>query len=320
MAHKALIRVLRTNLRQCLRLRQTVEARDLLRQLEDEDPLSVETRGMELELLMAEQRWQEAEGLALQLTRLYPSSARIHSLAARIHYRRKSYARAAEHFTEAERLHPHWRSRWWLGKTHTQRGDFDAAEALLVDVVREHPEAGIDVAWLYERRGEPEQALRQVEAYLTFRPDDPLARAQQLRLRATAAAPEDLVDEVETLQELGEEVAPEMLPAYIRRLIETGRGAEARRFVGQRLPQWAPRVAGRVAWECHRLQAYDLAFNLFVAGLPAHHRDFKYLSALESAARHCQRSAEVVAAYRSLVGSNPNLHGRIKVIERKGRS
>jgi tetratricopeptide (TPR) repeat protein len=320
MAHTALIRVLRRNLKQSLRRGELAQAEALVRQLKDEDSLSVQTRGLELEVLIAAQRWPDAEVLAAQLVQLFPSSARMHSLAARLYYRQKSYTRALEHFTESERLHPHWMSRLWLGKTHTQRGEYAAAESLLVGVVGEHPEAGVELAWLYERRGEPERALHHLEEYLALRPDDRFARAQQLRLRASAAAPEDLVQEVEALQELGEDIAPEMLPAYVQRLLETGRGVEARRCVDHGLPQWTPQMAGRIAWVCHRLHAYDVALRLFLAGLPVHQRDYKYLSALESAARHCRRTAEVASAYRELAAANRHLYGRIKSLERRGRS
>jgi tetratricopeptide (TPR) repeat protein len=317
MAHTALIRVLRRNLKRSLGQRQIGAAEALLAQLEAEDPLSVETRGSRLEVLMATQRWPEAQVLAEQLLQLFPSSARIHYLAARLFYFQKHYALALQHFTEADRLHPHWSLTRWRGKTQTQRGDYEAAEALLVGLVREHPEVGRDLAWLYERRGEPERALFCLEEYLAVRPGDSSAQAQRLRLRATAAAPEDLLQEVEELHELGEEIAPEMLPTYIQRLLETGRAADARRVVDERLAQWAPETAARVAWVCHRLQAYDLSLRLFLAGLPSHHRDYKYLSALESAARHCRRSDEVARAYRALAAHNPALHGRIRTLERR---
>jgi tetratricopeptide (TPR) repeat protein len=320
MARTALLAVLRRNLAQALRRGEVGQAESLLRQLKDEDPLSAATRGLEIEVLMAAQRWPDAEVLAAQLVRMFPSSARIHSLMARIFYRQKHYAGALEHFTEAERLHPHWRLRLWLGKTYTQRGEYERAESLLVDVAREHAEAGRDLAWLYERRNEPERALRQLEAYLAARPNDSVARAQQLRLRASVAAPEELVREVEALEELGEDVAPELLPAYVQRLLETGRGMDARRFVDERVPVWPPQVAGRVAWVCHRLQAYDLALRLFLVALPVHAHDFKFLSALESAARRCQRTAEVATAYRGLAGEHRHLYGRIKTLERRGRA
>lgn len=317
MAHPALLRVLQRNLKQALQQGHLETAAELLRQLKDDDPLSVATRGLELEVLMARRRWPEAAALAEQLLRLFPASARIQYLAGRIAYQRKDYTAALVHFAEAYRIHPHWSVRRWLGKTQTQRGDYVEAEGLLVGLLAEHPAVGLDLAWLHERRGAPERALRCLQEYLAWRPEDRFAQAQRLRLRASSAAPEELVREVEALEELGEDIAPEVLPAYVQRLLETGRSAEARQFVVEREGQWPPEVAGRVAWVCHRLQAYDLALALFVAGLPAHPNDFKYLSALEAAARRCARVDQVAAAYQALAPEHRHLYGRLKALQRR---
>jgi len=313
----ALVRALVRNFGQALRRADLSAAREVLQRLQHEEPVSLETRGSELELLIAEARLSEAETLAAQLVAQHPGSARIHALAGELAYRRKLYAKAIEHFGEAERLHPHWRLRLWLGRAQTQNGDYAAAERLLLDVARDHKQARIALAWLYERRGERQRAIRELEDYVVRFPDESYAQAQLLRLRASVASPEDLVEEVATLRELGEEIAPEMLPAYIQGLLETGRGADARRFVDENLAAWNPTTAGRVAWAAYRLQAYDLALRLFLAGLPAGHQDFKYLAALEAAARHCHREADIIAAYRPLAASNPNLFGRIRVLARR---
>jgi len=317
MASSALIRVLQRNLKQALRQRQVAQADDLLQQLKQEDPLSAATRGLEIELLIAAERWQDAARLAEQMRRLFPSSPRIEYLTGRILYRQKQYARALAHFTEAERLHPHWTVRRWIGNTHTQRGEYDAAEAALVGLTAAHPEVRRDLAWLYERRGDLEHARRELDAYLGMRPDDRAAQRQRLRLRARAAPPEALVEEVAALEALGEEIAPEMLPAYVQRLLESGRGAEARRYVEARAPGWTPELAGRVAWVCHRLQAYDLALRLFLDGLPVYHDDFKYCSALEAAAVRCGRPGDVAKAYRARAAAHPHLHGRLKALLRR---
>jgi tetratricopeptide (TPR) repeat protein len=317
MAASAMIRVLRRNLQQALRHRQVAQAEDLLQRLKQEDALSLETRGLELELLVAGRRWDEAERLAEHLLRLFPSSARIHYLSGRIQSQRKRYGRALEHFTEADRLHPHWTVRRWIGTTHTQRGEYTAAEALLVGLAAEHAEVQRDLAWLYERRGDPQRALHALEAYLALRPDDRAAQRQRLRLRASAAPAEALVGEVAALEELGEEIAPEILPAYVQRLLESAAGAAARCYIEQHAPGWTPELAGRVAWVCHRLQAYDLAWRLFLDGLPVAHRDFKYCSALEAAALRCGRAGDVANAYHALAAQHPHLHGRLKALRRR---
>lgn len=318
MARNAVIKVLRSNLKRALRSGRLSETEGLLEQLKDEDPLSVETRGLELETLIASRRWSDATKLASQLSELYPASARIRYLSARVHYHNKDYLRALEQFAESERIHPHWLSRRWLGKTHTQLGHYQEAEASLIDVCTEHPQVRLDLAWLYERRDDPQRALHYLEEYLTFRPDDEFAKAQRLRLRANVLAADELVAEVELLRDLEETIPAELLPTYVKRLLETGQGAAARQFVEHQSPQWDERTSASVAWECHRLQAYDLALRLFLRGLPAFHRDYKYLSALESAALHCQCAAEVMSAYETLAVDNKRLYGRIKALKKRG--
>lgn len=316
MADRSLIRVLRANLRRAVQAGQVDEAAGLLARLQEEDPLSPETRGLELELLIAQRRWDDAADLAAQLLMLFPSSARMHYLAGRIQYQRRDYTRAQASFAEANRLHPHWLVRLWLGKTCSQTGDHEQAEALLVECIAAQPRARLDLAWLYERRGQPRRALEQVEAYLARWPADPFARAQQHRLQASLLAPAELVAEQEALIELGEEVRPEVVPTYVQRLIETGHGAEARQFVARQESTWTPRTAAAVGWVCHGLQAYDLAVRLFLRALPEHVGSYKLLSALEAAARYAGRTGEVAAAYERLLPMHKALHGRLRALRR----
>jgi tetratricopeptide (TPR) repeat protein len=308
---------LRSNLKRALQSGRASEAQSLLSQLKDEDPLSAETRGLELELLVSTRRWDDASDLADQLLTLFPSSARIHYLAGRIHYQHKNYARAQERFAEANRLHPHWMTHHWLGKTCVQQGNYEQAEALLVGLTAAHPRTRLDLAWLYERRNQPERALEQVEAYLAGHPEDTLARAQQRRLRASLLAAGDLVEEVDSLLGLGEVIEPEVVPTYVQRLLETGHGAEARRFVPRHETQWTPRTAAAVAWVCHGLQAYDLAVRLFLLALPEHTANYKLLTALESAARHAGRIDDVAAAYERLAPAHKRLYGRLRALQKK---
>jgi tetratricopeptide (TPR) repeat protein len=317
MARNAVIKVLRSNLKRALRSGHLSETEGLLEQLKDEDPLSVETRGLELETLIAARRWSDATKLASQLSELFPASARIRYLTARVHYHNKNYPRALEQFAESERIHPHWSSRRWLGKTHTQLGHYQEAEASLIDLCAEHPQVRLDLAWLYERRDDPQRALRYLEEYLSFRPDDEFAKAQRLRLRANVLAADELVAEVDTLRDLEETVPPELLPTYVKRLLETGQGAAARQFIEHQHVQWDERISASVAWECHHLQAYDLALRLFLRGLSVYYRDFKYLSALEFAAIRCQRVDEVVTAYETHAADNNRLYGRTKALKKR---
>jgi tetratricopeptide (TPR) repeat protein len=317
MAHRALVKVLRANLEQCLSRRQYGEAEALLGRLRDEDPLAVETRGLKLELLIAKQQWDEASALAEQLLASFPSSARVHYLAGRLRYRNKDYGRAIEHFAESERLHSHWVTRRWLGKAHTQKGDYDEAEALLVGLAEQHPDVALDLAWLYERREQPEQALGHLEKHLARHPNDAFASARRSSLRARMLSAAEAVAEVDSLLDLGEEIPAQVVPTYVQRLLETGQGAAARHFIAEHGSAWPARTAAAVAWVCHRLQAYDAALQLFLQGLESHTRDFKYLSAVESAAKHCARLDDVARAYRVLARRDAHLYGRLKSLEKR---
>jgi tetratricopeptide (TPR) repeat protein len=315
--HIAVIKAIRANLKRALRARHYTPAEGLLEQLKNEDPLSVETRGLELEYLLAVNRWSEASSLALQLLKLFPDSARIHYLAARVNYQAKDYRPALSHFREAQRLYPHWLTRRWLGKTCTQLGLFEEAEAMLIDLPATHPQVGLDLAWLYERRDDPQRALQYLNDYLAWRPEDGFAKAQRLRLQATTLSPGELVEEVNTLMELDEPVPLGLLVPYVQRLLETGQSAAVRQFIAQRRPHWEAQVAASIAWVCYHLQAYDLALQLFLQGLPTHAQEYKYLSALEKAAVHCQRVDDVIEAYEALATDEKHLYGRIKTLEKR---
>src|SRR5207249_7887387 len=104
------------------------DAEEILNRLKQEDPLSQETRGFELELCLNSNRLAEANALARQLCRLFPQSARILFLAGKVAYRLKDYKEAESHFRESHRVYPHWRNQYWLGKTLTQSGHLAEAE------------------------------------------------------------------------------------------------------------------------------------------------------------------------------------------------
>ena len=312
-----LVQVLRRNFRQALKWGQLTQAAALLERLKDEDPLSVETRGMELEYLLKAGRREEAALLGKQALRLFPDSARIHYLAGRICYQEKDYPGALGHFTESDRIHPTWSTRRWLGKTHSQLGQLSEAEALLVELVSRSPDVNIDLAWVYERMDDIDRALACLETYLDEHPNDAFAKAQRLRLRSRALSPDELTGEVDTLRALGDDLPPELMITYVQRLLETGQGSEARRFIEESRERLTERTAASLAWVCHHLQAYDVALQLFLAGLPAHLRDYKYLCALESAAGQCRRTNEVIDHYKRHAEEEKRLYGRIKSLQRR---
>ena len=312
-----IIKVLRRNLQQAIKARQFDEAEALLTQLKDEDALSLGTRGLELEYLVVAGQWSDAQTLADQLLRLFPQSARIQYLAGRIYYRMKNYRLALRYFDESNTLHRHWRALRWSGKTQTQLGQFDAAERTLLGLLTEHVSINIDLAWLYERMNQPMRALEHIEAYLDKYPEDAFANAQRLRLVACTQEPDTLSEDVDTLLELDEEVPPEMLPAYVQNLLESGQGHLVRQFIANHSEQIDEQSAASLAWICHRLQAYDLAVSLFTKGLPFRLSDVKYLSALESAARHCNCVDELIEQYEVQAPDEKRLYGRIKSLKRR---
>lgn len=311
------IKVLRRNLMQSLRSHRLDEAKDLLDHLKDEEPLSLETRGLELEFLIANKQWKNAQSLADQLSRLFPQSARIHYLAGRVFYQAKNYPEAFRYFSESNALHAHWRTRRWLGKTQTQRGEFIEAEAILIALHPGYMAINLDLAWLYERMNQPERALKHVETFLREYPEQEFATQQRLRLRAMTLEPELLSEDVEALLELDEEVPSEMLPAYLQHLLASGQGQTARKFVTTYRETFDQPTAASLAWICHRLQAYDLAMCLFLDGLPTRIRDVKYLSALESAAHHCNRVEELIPRYEVCANEDKHFYGRIKRLRKR---
>ncbi|MGH8499100.1 MAG: tetratricopeptide repeat protein [Methylococcales bacterium] len=306
------IRVLRRNLKQSLRNRQLCESEDLINQLKTEDPLSLETRGLELEFLIARENWPHAQKLAEQLQRLYPESARIRFLNGRLEYRHKRYDAALYFFEESNRLHPHWITQRWLGKTYTQQGKFEHAEALLLSVLDNQLAVDLDLAWLYERSDQPFRALTYVQSYLEKHPDEPFAKQREIRLKAQTMQPEILSSELSLLLELDEDLPPGMLPAYLNYLLESGQTQSARDFLSKYQVRLDRNTGTSLAWVCYKLQAYDLAMDLFIQALPDKIHDVKYLSALESAARHCNRIAELIPYYENEAVQEKRLYGRIK--------
>jgi hypothetical protein len=77
------------------------------------------------------------------------------------------------------------------------------------------------------------------------------------------------------------------------------------------------RAAVATAWAAHKLQAFDVSFELFVVGLPAHRSNTKFLAALERAAKLVGRTSELLELYRAHAPESRNLYGRIKALEKR---
>lgn len=313
----SLTKVLRRNLLEAMRGGELEQAAELVERLQREDPLSLETRGLTLEYLLRCGDLEGAAVLATQLLELFPGSGRIHYLAGIQAYRQKRYPLALERFRESDQLHPHWKSRHWLGKTLTQMGRLEEAEPILLELVESHPRCRCDLAWLYERQQRFPRAMEILEQHLKVTPGDRFAQNQLKRLRARELSPENLQEEVEMLSELGEEIPEQIMPEYLETLLATGQGGVARNFVSERLASLQPRLAGQLGWVCHQHQAYDLALDLFLRAFPDQRGNYKYLSALEAAATHCHRITELVTLYEAHAPEEKRLYGRIKGLKRR---
>ena len=230
------------------------EAQDILAQLKREDPLGRETRGFELEDYLALDRLTEAESLASQLCQLFPDSGRIWLLAGKLAYRQKRYEHAENCFRESNRVYPSDYAQHWMGKTLTQTGAFDKAEALLVSVRERYDSALMDLAWLYERKGDIEAAVAAYDSYLGLHPGHAYASEQRVRLKARGLEPQTLIEEVEKLVEFGEEVPDSLYSEYIEKLLETGQGQRVRDEVRARLDSINPRLGSKLAWSCYKSQ------------------------------------------------------------------
>jgi len=293
------------------------DAQQLLGQLRERDPLSAETRGLELELRFRSEQWSEAEALAQQLSRAFPSSARILYWCARVAYQQRDYGRAIDLFEQSTHIAPRHGSQRWLGKALTQAGQLDRAEAILQPLSESHPEAVTDLAWVHERKGQLREAVRLYRLRLEQVQDDAWVRQQLERLMAEEMSPTELVEEVELLAELEERPAEQLLPRYVECLLLIGRGDEARRYVRQELTDVTPRIRQALAWKVYQQQAYDLAFELFVPLLPQGLHNSRFMSALRKATDMTAREAELIEALEPLCEGHRPLHGTVRKLRKK---
>ena len=317
MLNDSVTKVLRRNLQQAMRGGNLEQAAELVERLQQEDFLSLETRGLTLEYLLRRGDLDGAAVLVTQLLELFPESSRIHYLAGIHAYRQKRYPVALERFRESDLMHTHWKSRHWLAKTLTQMGRMEEAEPILLKLVEKHARCRSDLAWLYERQQRFPRAIEILERHLKEAPNDRFAQDQLQRLRARDLTPEGLQEEVDTLTELGEEIPEQIMPEYLETLLSTGQGGVARSFVAERLTSLQPGLAGKMGWVCHHHLAYDLAMDLFLQAFPEQRENYKFLSALEAAAIQCQRVAGLVAYYETHAQEDKRLYGRMKRLMRQ---
>ena len=313
---QSISRVLAHNLTRALKEGRLDEAAGLLDRLKVEAPLDIKTRGLEFEYLIERRRFTEADELGKQLLHLFPESSRILFLAGRLAYRKKDYRGAVNHFRESNRLHPHWRSTWWLGKALTQANQLDEAQALLESVRDRNMFVIQDLGWLFERKKELERALECYESIVDKIEDPSFLRNNIDRVRAQLIDPDEMVEEFEQLAEFGEAIPDHLLADYVRNLFAAGRTEEAREAVRSRMDDVDAKTAVSVAWACHHFKACDLAFVLFIRHLEKNMYGDRFLSALEYDARMCHRIPELINAYKPLADRHKGFYGRIKKLAR----
>lgn len=306
------IATLRRNLQTAFKRRHLEEASSILLRLREEAPLDVVTRASELELAILSKRLDEAALLCPQLLTAFPESPRVHLLAGDLDAARKDWKSAIEHYRTSEAIFSHNDTRLRLARALTSAGKLDQAEAILVPLVEVHPFALSSLAWLYERRGEDDRALRHYERALTLRPDDPYLQAQHLRLKGRLLGARDLIEEAENLDMLGEPIPQELQPELLKARLETGQGVEARRWVAEHLAELSPSQARKLGWIAHRALAPDLVVDLFLRALPEFTEDRTLLGALGSSAKKVGRQLEVAERLDALAPNTPSLYGRAR--------
>lgn len=315
MSDDAHLLVLRRNLERALYGGRMEEAEALLARLEAEAPLAAETQVLRLEYLVRAGRVDDAKPLAEQVERLHGGSARGLFWCGRRAYSARAYADAERLFAESGRVHEHWSSHRWRGKAQTQLGRYDDAEALLIRLAHKPP-VQLDLAWLYERRGDLERALDHVTRALEHDPDNAFANLQRTRLRARVVGPEALVEDAELLEALGDPLPSETLADYVDALLRTGRPDAARRIFRARIPEVDARTATSMAWAAHKLHAFDLSYEGFTRVVRANLNDPKFFGALGRAARMCGRLEELAELYERLAPDAPKLYGQAKRLRR----
>jgi tetratricopeptide (TPR) repeat protein len=310
--HRRLFKTLVSAARAALSSRKLDEAGQIVARLREAFPSEAASHGLALDLLLAEHRLDEADTLADHLVRRFPSSAGILFGAGMTAYRRRDYPRALKLFDESERLFTSRKTRRFMGKTLTNMGCFDDAESLLINLLSEYSFCRADLAWLYERKGDVKRALEHVSKHLAEFPNDRGAAAQKTRLEAAGLHRDEVLEQVEVLDDLGEPIPEELISQYVRSMVEAGESRKAREFVKAHLKEFERRTLISLAYDFHHLQLHDMAFELFLMVLEERSADHKVLTTIEYSARKADRIPELVAAYETLAPKQPALYTRVR--------
>ena len=313
----ALIQTLKRNIKQWLQQSQLQRVEDGLIELKVLDPLSLETRGLDLEWLVARRDYAQAEQVSKQLLNLFPQSSRIHYLSGKLAYRQKHYTRALTAFEQSYRLHAHWSIEWFIAKTLTQSGHFERAEPLLLRLVTQHPVCLLDLAWLYERKQQYSKALSKVEQYLKFYPQNNFARKKLQGLQVHQLSTRQLVEEVQTLNEFDANIPSDLLSEYISDRLSHGDSKAIRQWLNSHLQNIKPGDALQPGWACFHGNAFDLAYTLMVREFSSQHENDKYRRALETSAERSGQLEELIDVYQQYTEHDPRFFGRIVKLSKR---
>ncbi len=315
--HKALLVALNHNTKQLIHQKNWPATLEGLAKLKHLAPLALETRGLELEYLVAARQDRDANKLAEQLIQIFPSSSRIHYLKGLLAYREKNYHAALPAFEESHRLFPHWSTERFIGKTCTQAGNFELAEMKLLSLIAQHPVCLLDLAWLYERQQQYSRAQRSVEQYLQHHANDEYATQQLQRLQAQELSVEQIQDEVDTLTDFGESIPIGLLSQYVRSQLELGKGNALRQWLSPRIEQLDHKDSVKLAWICYQLNTYDLAYSLFLEDFAKQYNNVKYRSALELSAQRCGQIENLMIVYQTYCEQDKRFYGRLANLRKK---
>ncbi|VAW84082.1 hypothetical protein MNBD_GAMMA16-716 [hydrothermal vent metagenome] len=315
--HNAYLGALKHNIKQLIHQKNWPATLDGLAKLKQLAPLALETRGLELEYLVAAEQRLDAKNLAKQLIQLFPASSRIHYLAGLLAYREKDYRAALPAFEESFRLHPNWRTERYIGKTSTQSGNFELAEMKLLPLATKHPVCLLDLAWLYERQQQYSRAQQNIEQYLKYKPEDDYATLQLQRLQAQVLSVDQITEEVETLTDFGEDIPIGLLAEYLRNQLELGKGHALRQWLQPRLEHIDKKDSVKLAWIGYQLKTYDLAYVLFLKDFAGQYNNVKYRSALELSAQRSGQVENLMTLYEQYCELDNRFYGRLAKLRKK---
>lgn len=301
--------VLRRSLKQALRRRDLDDAEALHARLAEVAPGDLEAQLLAVELRLLQRRLPEARALADASVQRAPDHAWAHELLGHVALQQKQAAVGLRAFEAAERLAPSPRTRLWVARAHLRLDDLDAAEPILRSL---GAPARMDLAWVHERRKQPELARKLVEQHLAEHPDDAWAQAARQRLVAATLGREEVLEEVEAMRALGEPLAAPLVRAALEHTLAMGRTADARALLEPHLAGMTTRQAVDWGWVAYRAVALDLAYDLFSRAVGANTTNAAFLNALQRAARDSGRAAALADLLEAHTAQTPALWGRIR--------